>query len=41
MLSKHSNGHNNHAVATAHAPGEFFVHPTAEVSPDAQLDVER
>lgn len=37
MLSKPSNGHNSHAVATAHAPGEFYVHPTAEVSPDARI----
>ncbi len=37
MLSEHSNGHSSQPVAAVHAPGEFFVHPTAEVSPDARI----
>ncbi len=37
MLSKHSNGPSSQPVAVAHAPGEYFVHPTAEVSQDARI----
>lgn len=37
MLSKLSNGHSNKMAEASHAPGEFFVHATAEVSHEAQI----